>query len=81
MAIDESSKNDHTYGRRYGRSPLGQRADISAPFIHGERYSMIAAMSKKGYLAVRVVPGSVDSFGFFYFIVEDVVSPFFSNYS
>ena len=35
---------------------------------------MIAAMSKKGYLAAHIIPGSVDSFGFFDFIVEDVVS-------
>ncbi|KDR70028.1 hypothetical protein GALMADRAFT_76765 [Galerina marginata CBS 339.88] len=48
-------------------------ADITAPFIRGQRYSMIAAMSKQGYLAAHVVPGSVDSFGFFDFIVEDVI--------
>jgi hypothetical protein len=45
-----------------------------APFIRGQRYSLMAAMSKQGYLATHVVPGSVDSFGFFDFIVEDVVS-------
>lgn len=74
VAIDESSKNDHTYNRRYGRSMRGQDAHIVAPFIRGQRYSMIAAMSKEGYLAAHIVPGSVDSFGFFDFIVEDVVS-------
>jgi transposase len=74
VAIDESSKNDHTYDRRYGRSMQGQEAHIVGPFIRGQRYSMIAAMSKEGYLAAHVLPGSVDSFGFFDFIVEDVVS-------
>ena len=52
----------------------GQDAHIVAPFICGQRYSMIAAMSKEGYLAAHIMPGSVDSFGFFDFIVEDVVS-------
>ena len=77
VAIDESSKNDHTYNRRYGCAPCGQDACIQGPFICGQRYSMIAAMSKQGYLAAHVVPGLVDSFGFFDFIVEDVVSCFF----
>jgi hypothetical protein len=73
VTVDESSKNEHTYNRRYGRAPCGQDAIITAPFIRGQRYSMIAALSKKGYLAAHVIPGSVDSFGFFDFIVEDVV--------
>ena len=30
-------------------------------------------MSTVGYIATRVQPGSFDSFGFFYFIVEEVV--------
>lgn len=74
IAIDESSKNDHTFDRCYGRSMQGQEAHIVGPFIRGQQYSMIAAMSKEGYLAAHVLPGSVDSFGFFDFIVEDVVS-------
>lgn len=74
VTVDESSKNDHAYRRRYGRAPCGQDADITAPFIRGQRYSMIAAMSKKGYLAAHIIPGSVDSFAFFDFIVDDVVS-------
>lgn len=30
-------------------------------------------MSKRGYIATHVIPGSFDSFAFFDFIVEDVV--------
>jgi hypothetical protein len=52
----------------------GDQAHIVGPFIRGKQYSMIGAMSKEGYLAAHVLPGSVDSFGFFDFIVEDVVS-------
>lgn len=73
ITIDESSKNDHAYNRRCGWALSGQPAQIQAPFIRGEHYSMIAAMSTQGYLATRIVPGSVDSFTFFDFIVEDVV--------
>lgn len=73
VVIDESSKDERTYSRRYGRSPAGQQATIKGPFVRGERYSLVAAMSKKGYLAAQVIPGSLDAYAFFDFIVEDVV--------
>ncbi|PPR01443.1 hypothetical protein CVT24_001906, partial [Panaeolus cyanescens] len=73
IAIDESSKNDHTYNRLRGWATRGKPAHIEAPFIRGEHYSMVAAMSTQGYIATRIVPGSVDSFTFFDFIVEDVL--------
>jgi len=73
VAIDESSKNEHDVARRYGRP-----ADLIDPFIHGEHYSLVAALSKTGYLATRVVPGSLNSFSFD-FIVEDVVSYFLTG--
>ncbi len=80
VAIDESSKNERDLARRRGRAMRGERAEIPAPFIRGERYSLVAAMTKKGYLAARVVPGSLDSFEFYDFILEEVVhhdlSPF-----
>ena len=73
VAVDESSKNEHDVARRYGRSPVGNSADLVDPFIRGERYSLVAAMSITGYLATHVVPGSLNSFAFFDFIVDDVV--------
>lgn len=76
VAIDESSKDERSLARRYGRSPVGQRAELSDPFVRGERYSLIAAMSTQGYIATRIVPGSVNAFEFFEFIVEDVVSEY-----
>ena len=76
VVVDESSKNEHTLTRRYGRAPIGQDAILTAPFVRGDRYSLVAAMSKTGYLAYRVVPGSLDSYEFFDFIVEEVVSAF-----
>jgi hypothetical protein len=47
VTIDESSKNEHDVARRYGRSLLGRPADFTDPFIRGQRYSLVAAMSKK----------------------------------
>jgi transposase len=71
--VDETSKDDRTVYRHYGRSVSGTRATISANFVRGERYSMVAALSLGGYEAVRVVPGSVDGAEFLDFIVNDVV--------
>jgi hypothetical protein len=37
-------------------------------FVRGSGYSIGAAMSKEGYLAVKVIPGAFDSFDFFDFV-------------
>ena len=71
--VDETSKDDRTIYRHYGRSVAGTRAVISANFVRGERYSMVAALSLDGYEAVHVVLGSVDGEDFLNFIVDDVV--------
>jgi transposase len=73
VAVDKSSKNEHDVTQRYGCSPVGNSADLVDPFIRGEQYSWAAAMSVTGYLATRVVPGSLNSFAFFDFIVDNVV--------
>lgn len=83
VAVDESSKNEHDVARRYGRSNIGQSADFEDPFVRGEHYSLVAALSTTGYIATRIVPGSLNSYDFFDFIVDDVVSdiPLGSHYS
>ncbi|KAI0274101.1 hypothetical protein BGY98DRAFT_893063, partial [Russula aff. rugulosa BPL654] len=58
--VGETSKDDQTVYRHYGRLIAGNRATISANFVRGKRYSMVAALSLDGYEAVRVVSGSVD---------------------
>lgn len=78
VTIDESSKNEHDVARRYGRAPIGMEADFEDYFIRGIRYTLVAAMGIDGYIAQRVVEGSLDSFDFFHFIVEDVVCSFIS---
>ena len=73
ITIDESSKDDRTIYRHYGRAIRGQRAVSSQPFVRGDRWSILAAMNVDGYIGVRIVPDSVDSDEFFEFIIEDVV--------
>lgn len=60
--LDETSKNEHTLAQRYGRV-----------FVQGDRYSLLAALSTKGYIGTTVVPGSFDSMDFLEFVQEQVV--------
>lgn len=73
ICVDESSKDDRTIYRHFGWSAAGQRATIDADFTRGDRWSILPAMTVDGYIAVRVVPGSVDGAEFFDFITTDVV--------
>jgi len=70
---DKSSKDDRTIYHHYGRAAAGQRAVIDAQFVRGEHYSILPAMTVDGYIATRIIPGSVGGTEFFDFIVEDVV--------
>jgi transposase len=70
---DETSKNDHTLARRYGLALAGERAAFTDLFVRGQRWSLAAAISLNGYIATKVVPGSLDSFDIFDFVAEQVV--------
>ncbi|KAJ7621677.1 hypothetical protein B0H17DRAFT_836477, partial [Mycena rosella] len=48
----------------YGLAPAGMGADKTSNFVRGDPHTVAAAMSKGGYLAVQVLPGSFDSFDF-----------------
>jgi hypothetical protein len=76
VRVDETSKNEHTYAQRYGRAMSGEQAILRDVFVRGDRYSLVAAITIGGYIATTVVPGSLDSFEFYNFIAEDVVSLF-----
>ena len=73
VTADESSKDNRTIFRRWGRSIRGTPAGVHTKFTRGERYSILAAISVDGYVATRVVLGSVDSHEFFKFIISEVV--------
>jgi transposase len=72
--VDETSKDERTIYRHYGRSIKGTQAHLSAPFVRGQRYSIVAALGVDGYVNQRVVEGSIDGVEFLMFIQEDVVS-------
>lgn len=79
VCLDETSKNEHTFGRRYGRSMSGEQAELKDVFVRGDRYSLVAAITTEGYIASRVVPGSFDSFEFYNFVAEEVVCWYFNH--
>lgn len=70
---DESSKDGRTSYRRYGRALTGQRAQTRNNFERGERWSILPAMTIDGYIAMRMVPESVDGVEFLDFVINDVV--------
>jgi hypothetical protein len=71
--IDETSKDERTYFRLYGRSLVNQRAIHPAPFIRGDRYSLLPAMSVDGVFAASVVQGSFNRHRFTKFLETDLV--------
>jgi transposase len=77
VVLDESSKDDRTIIRRYGRAPSGEDPFMEISLDRGVRYSILPALTIDGYLAVRVVEGSIDGAEFYDFVVNDVVSPSF----
>lgn len=73
---DESSKDNRTLQRQYGRAPSGERASEVLSFARGVRYSILPALSIDGFLTVRVVRGSVDGSEFYDWVLSDLVSHF-----
>lgn len=81
ICLDETSKNERTYARRYGRAFSGERAELKDVFVRGDRYSLVAALAVEGYIALEVVPGSFDSMDFLDFVQDQVVCPGFCSSS
>ncbi|KAJ8456687.1 hypothetical protein ONZ45_g18619 [Pleurotus djamor] len=57
--IDETSKDERTVGRHYGRSRQGHRAEKKQVFVRGRRTSTEALLSLDGIVACTVVEGSM----------------------
>lgn len=74
LFLDESSKDDRTLIRKYGRAPSGEDPVLHASLQRGVCYSILPALTLKGYIALRVVEGSVDGSEFVDFVIQDVVS-------
>jgi len=73
LVLDESSKDGKTLIRRYGWAPSGEDAVLRVSLDRGVRYSILPALTTDGYIAVRVVEGSIDGEEFFDFIVNDLL--------
>lgn len=72
--LDESSKDGRTVFRKYGRAPQGEQPVIQESNDRGTRYSILPAITINGYIAVRVIEGSVDGAEFFDFVLDDLVN-------
>jgi len=51
VVVNEPSKNECSLFHHYGHAPVGQVAEMSAPFVRGQQYSLCMAMTTEGYLA------------------------------
>ena len=72
--LDESSKDDRVVLWQYGCALSGQDAIQHISLNRGVRYSILPALSLDGYMAVRIVKGSIDGAEFYDFVVNEVVS-------
>jgi transposase len=75
ICTDESYKDARTHSRRFGWSLRGNDAFELTPFVRGDRFSILPALTVDGFIALTVIEGSVDSEAFFQFIIDEVVSP------
>ncbi|KXJ05104.1 hypothetical protein AC249_AIPGENE3261, partial [Exaiptasia diaphana] len=55
LFIDESSKDERTFQRRYGRSLKGSRIPVKGNFTRGSRYSVLSAISNQGVVASHTI--------------------------
>lgn len=74
LFLDESSKDEKTFERRYGYAKRGSRCEWEFPFVRGRRLSLVAALSTKGVTASKVYDGAVDADRFLGFL-RDYVLP------
>ncbi|KAF9003607.1 hypothetical protein BDQ17DRAFT_1242035 [Cyathus striatus] len=72
--IDETSKDEHTVGRRYGRAGKEQQAMKSHPFVHGRCTSTEALLTLDGIVAWTVAEGSMTKVLFLDWLEHDIVS-------
>lgn len=71
--LNESSKDEHVVLCRCSCAPKGQDTIHHVSLNHGVQYSILPALSLGGYMAVRVIEGSIDDAKFYVFIVYDVI--------
>jgi hypothetical protein len=72
--IDESAKDERSLSRLYGYSPRNTRAQKKVVFIQGKRYTILPALTLRGFVAVDIFEGSCNKKKFVDFILNQVVS-------
>ena len=73
VVVNETSKNDHLTTQHYGYALSGERAGLVDVFVHGDHYSLVAAMTVSEYISAHAVPGSFNAMSFYDFNAEEVV--------
>lgn len=76
VCSDETAKNGFTLRRSSAWGMRGQDVVQRGEIVRGDHYSLLPAMTIKGYIAKRVILGAVTASAFLEFFVEDVVCPF-----
>lgn len=71
--LDETSKNEKTPSRAYGRSKKGRRAVMRQRFVRGTRLSATALLTIDGVVASTVVEGSMNREMYLNFLQHQVV--------
>lgn len=71
--IDETSKDERTLSRRYGRAKSGKRAQKKQVFVRGRRTSTCALLTLDGMAAGMAVEGSVTHDKFMEWLEYDVL--------
>ncbi|KIJ21613.1 hypothetical protein PAXINDRAFT_65189, partial [Paxillus involutus ATCC 200175] len=72
--VDETSKDERTICRRYGRSQKGHRASKKQVFVRGRRTSTEALLTLDGIVAATVVEGSMTQALYLDWLETSVVS-------
>ncbi|KIK22422.1 hypothetical protein PISMIDRAFT_66715, partial [Pisolithus microcarpus 441] len=72
--LDETSKDERTLFRWYGRAKRSQRAAMRGVFVCRRRLTAIGTMSCDGMIAGHVVEGSLTREGYLEFL-ENAVLP------
>ena len=77
VVLNKTSKDDRTIIWKYGHALSGEDPFVEVSLDRGVCYSILPALTIDGYLAVRVIEGSIDGAEFYDFVVNDVVGPSF----
>jgi hypothetical protein len=71
--IDKAAKNKQTTGRSMGWAVVGDRCVQRRCFVHGQRYSILPALTLDGIITYDIIKGSVTAARFLTFLRDLVV--------